>query len=153
MHYAITFTISPVSRGICCSELWCTLQGHGDKAEVEKRVLQLREEIETSPSEWEIEKLKERLAKLSAGVAAIKVINLNVRCTCVIVYTVVYLICCSWLILTGRVDGSTHSLLDIFIPASFGQYYSAEGGYVFTSVCLSVSLSVRRITEKVVNGF
>jgi len=30
---------------------------------------------------------------------------------------------------------------------------SAEGGYVFTSVCLSVCLSVRRITEKVVNGF
>jgi len=28
-----------------------------------------------------------------------------------------------------------------------------EGGYVFTSVCLSVCLSVRRITEKVVNGF
>jgi len=30
---------------------------------------------------------------------------------------------------------------------------SAKGGYVFTSVCLSVCLSVRRITEKVVNGF
>ena len=30
---------------------------------------------------------------------------------------------------------------------------SAEGGYVFTSVCLSVCLSLRRITEKVVNGF
>jgi len=28
-----------------------------------------------------------------------------------------------------------------------------EGGYVFTSVCLSVCLSVHRITEKVVNGF
>ena len=30
---------------------------------------------------------------------------------------------------------------------------SAEGGYVFTSVCLFVCLSVHRITEKVVNGF
>ena len=30
---------------------------------------------------------------------------------------------------------------------------SAKGGYVFTSVCLSVCLSVRRITEKGVNGF
>ena len=30
---------------------------------------------------------------------------------------------------------------------------SAKEGYVFTSVCLSVCLSVRRITEKVVNGF
>ena len=50
------------------------LQGRGDKAEVDKRVTQLREEIETSPSEWEKEKLKERLAKLSTGIAAIKVI-------------------------------------------------------------------------------
>jgi len=32
-------------------------------------------------------------------------------------------------------------------------FTSAEGGYVFTSVCLSVYLSVRQITEKVVNGF
>ena len=30
---------------------------------------------------------------------------------------------------------------------------SMEGGYVFSSVSLSVCLSVRRITEKVVNGF
>ena len=28
-----------------------------------------------------------------------------------------------------------------------------EGGYVFGSVCLSVCLSVRRITRKLVNGF
>ena len=50
----------------------CLLQGRGDKAEVDKRVAQLRDEIETSPSDWEKEKLKERLAKLSNGVAAIK---------------------------------------------------------------------------------
>lgn len=49
------------------------MKGRGDKAEVDKRVTQLREEIETSPSEWEKEKLKERLAKLSTGIAAIKV--------------------------------------------------------------------------------
>ena len=34
-----------------------------------------------------------------------------------------------------------------------GLFTSAEGGCVFSSVCLSVCLSVRRITEKVVNGF
>jgi len=28
-----------------------------------------------------------------------------------------------------------------------------EGGYVFSSVCLSVCLSLRRITRKLVNGF
>jgi len=49
------------------------LQGRGEKADVDKRVAQLKDEIETSPSEWEKEKLKERLAKLSTGVAAIKV--------------------------------------------------------------------------------
>ena len=57
---------------------WClfVLQGRGDKSEVDKRVAQLKDEIETSPSEWEKEKLKERLAKLSAGVAAIKAVSL-----------------------------------------------------------------------------
>ena len=39
---------------------------------MDKRTAQLRDEIETSPSDWEKEKLKERLAKLSDGVAAIK---------------------------------------------------------------------------------
>ena len=54
----------------------CIFKGHGDKAEVDKRVAQLRDEIETSPSEWEKEKLKERLAKLSTGIAAIKASSL-----------------------------------------------------------------------------
>jgi len=51
-------------------------QGAGDKAEVDKRVAQLKDEIDTSPSDWEKEKLKERLAKLSTGVAAIKATSL-----------------------------------------------------------------------------
>jgi len=32
-------------------------------------------------------------------------------------------------------------------------YYSAEGGDVFASVCLSVCLTVHRITAKLVSGF
>lgn len=48
-------------------------QGKGDKSEVDKRVTQLREEIEGTTSDYEKEKLSERLAKLSAGVAVIKV--------------------------------------------------------------------------------
>ena len=48
-------------------------QGKGDKAEVEKRVEQIRDEISLTNSEYEKEKFQERLAKLSNGVAVIKV--------------------------------------------------------------------------------
>jgi chaperonin GroEL len=41
--------------------------------EVEKRIAEIREEVSTTSSEYEKEKLKERLAKLSSGVAVIKV--------------------------------------------------------------------------------
>ena len=40
---------------------------------MEKRIQQLRDEIELSTSEYEKEKLNERLAKLSSGVAVLKV--------------------------------------------------------------------------------
>jgi chaperonin GroEL len=47
--------------------------GHGDKADVEGRILQIRREIEDTDSDWDREKLQERLAKLSGGVAVVKV--------------------------------------------------------------------------------
>ena len=40
---------------------------------MEKRIQQLRDEIDLSTSEYEKEKLNERLAKLSSGVAVLKV--------------------------------------------------------------------------------
>ncbi|MBT8227448.1 MAG: chaperonin GroEL [Dactylosporangium sp.] len=46
--------------------------GAGDNAEVASRVEQIRKEIEASESDWDREKLSERLAKLSGGVAVIK---------------------------------------------------------------------------------
>lgn len=49
------------------------MKGRGEKSEIEKRVFELREEIEGTTSDYEKEKLSERLAKLSAGVAVIKV--------------------------------------------------------------------------------
>jgi chaperonin GroEL len=49
------------------------VDGGGDSAEVENRVQQLKREIEDSSSEWDREKLQERLAKLAGGVAIIKV--------------------------------------------------------------------------------
>ncbi|GBG36856.1 chaperonin GroEL [Mycobacterium montefiorense] len=49
------------------------VDGGGSKDAVEKRVKQLRAEIEGSDSEWDREKLQERVAKLAGGVAVIKV--------------------------------------------------------------------------------
>ncbi|GAA3018655.1 chaperonin GroEL [Actinokineospora globicatena] len=49
------------------------IDGGGDKAAVAGRAEQLRKEIEASDSDWDREKLQERLAKLSGGVAVIKV--------------------------------------------------------------------------------
>ena len=43
------------------------------KADVDGRVEQIRKEIEASDSDWDKEKLNERLAKLSGGIAVIKV--------------------------------------------------------------------------------
>ncbi|MBT8164268.1 MAG: chaperonin GroEL [Acidimicrobiia bacterium] len=49
------------------------VEGDGKKADVEARVAQIRREIENSDSDWDREKLAERLAKLAGGVAIIKV--------------------------------------------------------------------------------
>jgi chaperonin GroEL len=49
------------------------VDGGGTKDAIEGRTAQLRSEIEASDSDWDREKLEERLAKLSGGVAVIKV--------------------------------------------------------------------------------
>ncbi|MGA8986577.1 chaperonin GroEL [Aeromicrobium sp.] len=49
------------------------IDGGGDKGEVEGRVSQIKAEIESSDSDWDREKLQERLAKLAGGVCVIKV--------------------------------------------------------------------------------
>jgi len=49
------------------------IEGVGSTADVAARVKQIRQEIENSDSDWDKEKLSERLAKLSGGVAVIKV--------------------------------------------------------------------------------
>ncbi|MDQ2709873.1 MAG: chaperonin GroEL [Actinomycetota bacterium] len=49
------------------------VDGAGSKADVEARVARLKAEIEDSDSDWDREKLEERLAKLSGGVAVVKV--------------------------------------------------------------------------------
>ena len=49
------------------------VDGAGDAAEVEGRVNQIKAEIENTDSDWDREKLQERLAKLAGGVCVIKV--------------------------------------------------------------------------------
>lgn len=49
------------------------VEGAGDSAQIDGRVNQIRAEIENSDSEYDREKLQERLAKLAGGVAVIKV--------------------------------------------------------------------------------
>ncbi|MCY3968059.1 MAG: chaperonin GroEL [bacterium] len=49
------------------------IEGAGDKADVDGRVAQIRQEIENTDSDWDREKLQERLAKLAGGVAVIQV--------------------------------------------------------------------------------
>jgi len=49
------------------------VDGGGAKADIASRIDQIRKEIEASDSDWDREKLNERLAKLAGGVAVIKV--------------------------------------------------------------------------------
>ncbi|MBS1397537.1 MAG: chaperonin GroEL [Ruminococcus sp.] len=49
------------------------VDGSGDKEAIEGRVAQIRQQIETTTSDFDREKLQERLAKLAGGVAVIKV--------------------------------------------------------------------------------
>ncbi|MDE7217594.1 MAG: chaperonin GroEL, partial [Helicobacter sp.] len=49
------------------------VDGKGSKKAVEERVAQIRKQIEVTTSDYDKEKLQERLAKLSGGVAVIKV--------------------------------------------------------------------------------
>ncbi|KAF4378144.1 hypothetical protein F8388_009058 [Cannabis sativa] len=49
------------------------LDGAGDKKAIEERCEQLRSSIESSTSDYDTEKLQERLAKLSGGVAVLKI--------------------------------------------------------------------------------
>jgi chaperonin GroEL len=49
------------------------VEGGGEASEISDRVRQIRAEIEASDSDWDREKLQERLAKLAGGVGVIRV--------------------------------------------------------------------------------
>jgi chaperonin GroEL len=49
------------------------IDGHGKTAEIKSRISQIKQQIEEATSDYDKEKLQERMAKLSGGVAVIKV--------------------------------------------------------------------------------
>ncbi len=63
-----------VAKRIRCDKDNTTIiDGQGQKPEIEARVKQIRKQIEDTTSDYDREKLQERLAKLSGGVAVIRV--------------------------------------------------------------------------------
>ena len=71
---AVTLDLMGKARAVRVTKDECTIiDGAGEKAQIDGRVAQIRKEIENSDSDYDREKLQERLAKLAGGVAVIKV--------------------------------------------------------------------------------
>ena len=62
-----------VRRAVVTKDATTLVEGGGDAEAVRGRVEQIKREVEDTDSDWDREKLQERLAKLSGGVAVIKV--------------------------------------------------------------------------------
>ncbi len=60
-------------RVVSSKENTTIVEGKGEKTEIDARIKQIKKELELSESEFDKEKLQERLAKLAGGVAVIKV--------------------------------------------------------------------------------
>ena len=65
--------LGKAGRVVVDKENTTIVDGAGDKANIDARIAQIRTEIENTTSDYDKEKLQERLAKLSGGVAVIKV--------------------------------------------------------------------------------
>ena len=60
-------------RVIAAKEDTTIIDGAGDKSSIDGRVTQIRQQIEDTSSDYDREKLQERMAKLAGGVAVVKV--------------------------------------------------------------------------------
>src|SRR5881409_2393031 len=60
-------------RVVVAKDTTTVIDGAGDGAEIKGRIAQIKTEIENTDSDFDREKLQERLAKLSGGVAVVKV--------------------------------------------------------------------------------
>jgi len=71
---AVTLELLGRARSVSVTKDECTIiDGAGDADQIAGRVSQIRKEIDNSDSDYDREKLQERLAKLAGGVAVIKV--------------------------------------------------------------------------------
>jgi chaperonin GroEL len=59
-------------RVVVTKDTTTIVDGAGDQSEVQDRIRQLRTEIENTDSDWDREKLQERVAKLAGGVAVLR---------------------------------------------------------------------------------
>jgi chaperonin GroEL len=66
-------TLGQARRVVVTKDTTTMVDGHGDAEAISDRVRQLRAEIESTDSDWDREKLQERVAKLSGGVAVLRV--------------------------------------------------------------------------------
>ncbi|MBD3782528.1 MAG: chaperonin GroEL [Micrococcales bacterium] len=66
-------TLGQARRVVVTKDSTVIIDGAGESADVEGRVAQIKQEIERTDSDWDREKLQERLAKLAGGVCVIKV--------------------------------------------------------------------------------
>jgi chaperonin GroEL len=65
-------TLGHARRVVVTKDATTIIDGAGDAAAIEDRIRQLRVEIENSDSDWDREKLQERVAKLSGGVCVLR---------------------------------------------------------------------------------
>ncbi len=71
---AVTLDMLGTARRVIITKDNTTIiEGSGEKADVEGRISQIKAEIDNTDSDWDREKLQERLAKLAGGVAVVKV--------------------------------------------------------------------------------
>ena len=66
-------TLGQARRIVVNKDTTTVVDGAGDHAAIEDRVRQLKAEIEDTDSDWDREKLQERVAKLSGGVCVLRV--------------------------------------------------------------------------------
>ncbi|MGM9924766.1 MAG: chaperonin GroEL [Bacillus sp. (in: firmicutes)] len=66
-------SLGRAAKVVVTKENTTIVEGSGDKANIDARINQIRVQLEETTSEFDREKLQERLAKLAGGVAVIKV--------------------------------------------------------------------------------
>ena len=68
-----TQDLGRAAKIVCTKDATTIVDGAGDEAAIRGRIAEIRSEIDVSTSDYDQEKLQERLAKLSGGVAVIRV--------------------------------------------------------------------------------